>query len=226
MTTRQTFLERMPTPEAQRAAKRLMRVAEENGARVNPEKMEISIRCPCRAWPNELSVSWIYPWPGERGWRKTADFSFGAGNGTAGFFEGPPDHLRECLENWADQFSTDGFTRDVSSKGVMAWSMSHEAAVAHIDLPGRPPPKCSGRPATDGGGSQHARGQHLKDCRRDHRGRKNPDSNPSPSTIETTRLGGLQPRYFVQPTHPHLYRGYYQVVAYQLAQGFIEELAQ
>ena len=134
MTTRQEFLERMPTPEARRAAERLMHVAEENGARVHPVKVGISIRCQCRAWRNDLSVSWIYPWPGERGWMKTMDFSFGAGNGTDGFFEQLPDHLREFLEDWADLFSTDGFTRDVSSKGVIAWSMSHEAAVAHIDL--------------------------------------------------------------------------------------------
>ena len=134
MTTRQEFLERMPTPEARRAAERLMRVAEENGARVNPDKLGISIRCQCRAWTGELSVSWIYPWPGEKGWMRTRDFSFGAGNGETGFFERLPSHLREFLEDWAGRFSTDGFTREVSSKGVIAWSVSHEAAVAHIDL--------------------------------------------------------------------------------------------
>ena len=134
MTTCQEFLERMPTPEARRATERLMRVAKENGAKVNLGKVGISIRCPCPALPGELSVSWIYPCPGENGWMRTRDFSFGAGNGTTGFFEGLPDHLREFLEDWVGRFSTDGFTREVSSKGVIAWSVSHEAAVAHIDL--------------------------------------------------------------------------------------------
>ena len=114
MTTQQEFLDRMPTAEARQAAERLMRVARHNGGRVNWEKVGFSIRCRCPVWEGELSVAWIYPFPSQRGFRNTTDFSFGAGGRDSGFFERLPDQLRELLEDWAGLFSRDGFSQDVS----------------------------------------------------------------------------------------------------------------
>ena len=134
MTNREEFLERMPTPEARRAAERLMRVAEENGARIYWGEVRISIRWPRPLWKRELSVAWISPRPGERLWMTTRNFSFGAGNAEPGFFEQLPAQLRECLEAWADSFSRDGFGEDVSRDGLTAWAISHADAAANIDL--------------------------------------------------------------------------------------------
>jgi len=33
-----------------------------------------------------------------------------------------------------DEFSTDGFAENVSSKGVKAWAVRHEAGVQHQDV--------------------------------------------------------------------------------------------
>jgi hypothetical protein len=46
---------------------------------------------------------------------------------------GPPEEkLRTLLERWIDQFSSDDFTEDVSSKGVKAWAVGYEAAAARV----------------------------------------------------------------------------------------------
>ena len=61
---------------------------------------------------------------------RTRDFSFGA---SVLEYE-LPEQLRPVLERWAGEFSTDSFTEDVSSKGVKAWAVSHNAVVQHQDL--------------------------------------------------------------------------------------------
>ena len=61
---------------------------------------------------------------------RTRDFSFGAS-----VFENElPEDLRTMLERWTGNFSSDSFAEDVSSKGVKAWSVRHNAAVQHQDL--------------------------------------------------------------------------------------------
>ena len=124
----------MPTPEERRAAERLMRVAEENGGHVCWGEVGISIRYRRRAWPNDLSLSWISPSPGERLWMTIRNFSFCAGNGGPGFFEQLPVQLRGLLERWAASFSRDSFSQCVSKEVLTAWAISHAYAAAHIDL--------------------------------------------------------------------------------------------
>ncbi len=131
--TRQEFLERMPSPEVRQAAQRLMTVANNNGGLVALGYAGISIRRRCQHWENPVTVAWLYPRSGEKGWMKTKDFSFGAGIGEPDFFDRLPDQLRELLECWADSFSSDGYASDVSSVGVKAWSFTHEYAARHID---------------------------------------------------------------------------------------------
>ena len=38
------------------------------------------------------------------------------------------------LERWVDEVSADSFAEDVSSKGVKAWAVRHEAGVQHQDV--------------------------------------------------------------------------------------------
>jgi hypothetical protein len=46
----------------------------------------------------------------------------------------PDNELRAILQRWAESFRDDSFTADVSSQGVMAWSVGYEEAALHIDL--------------------------------------------------------------------------------------------
>ena len=61
---------------------------------------------------------------------RTRDFSFGASVLESEI----PEELRMVLERWVGEFSTDSFTEDVSSKGVKAWAVRHNAVVQHQDL--------------------------------------------------------------------------------------------
>ena len=38
------------------------------------------------------------------------------------------------LERWVGEFSADSFAEDVSSKGVKAWAVRHEAGFQHQDV--------------------------------------------------------------------------------------------
>ena len=38
------------------------------------------------------------------------------------------------LERWVGEFSADSFAEDVTSKGVKAWAVRHEAGFQHQDV--------------------------------------------------------------------------------------------
>ena len=61
---------------------------------------------------------------------RTKDITFGV----AILDNDPRDELRLVLQRWADGFRDDDFTEDVSSRGVIAWSVDYDAAIANIDL--------------------------------------------------------------------------------------------
>ena len=61
---------------------------------------------------------------------RTRDFSFGA----AVYDYEHPEKVRVMLERWVDEVSADSFAEDVSSKGVKAWAVRHEAGVQHQDV--------------------------------------------------------------------------------------------
>ena len=125
------FLERMPSPQARRAAERLMDVAKENGGIIYLGDAGISIRYPQGpAWQYPISVAWLYP--DERGWMRTREFSFGRQTQGKGP-ENLPTEVRQVLKSWSDSFAKDPCAVDVSSSGVDAWAISHEVAVKHID---------------------------------------------------------------------------------------------
>ena len=132
---RPEFLEKLPDGVSRSAFGRLEAVAIENNARVKPGTTGFSIRARnCAVWPGrEITVAWLYPSPGERGWMRTRDFSFGSGTGGHSYYQ-MPGQLRRFLEDWADSFSTLAYTDDVSSTGLNAWAVTHAAAVQHIDF--------------------------------------------------------------------------------------------
>ena len=50
------------------------------------------------------------------------------------FDDALPEKLRAMLERWVGEVSAGSFAEDVSSKGVKAWAVRHEAGVQHHDV--------------------------------------------------------------------------------------------
>ena len=59
--TRESFLEELPSDRAREAAMRLLKVADENGAKVEPRSSSVSIRgrCSDSTWPGPITVAWL-----------------------------------------------------------------------------------------------------------------------------------------------------------------------
>ena len=129
---REEFLERMPSPNVETVARRLLEVGSQHNARLNWGRAGVSIQGRTPAWRSPVAVAWLYP-PGVS-IKLSGTFSFGAGNFTSNFFESLPPNLREVLENWTNQFANDEYTSDVSNPVFKAWSITHEDAVANIDV--------------------------------------------------------------------------------------------
>ena len=62
----------------------------------------------------------------------TENFTFGTD--ILDYDPAPEEELGAILQKWADQFSNDGFTKEVLYKGTVAWSVDYKAAAQHIDL--------------------------------------------------------------------------------------------
>ena len=128
--TRESFLDGFEEEKVRDVAERLLDAAVQSGAEIYyGDSYGLSIRARCAVWHFPISVAWLYSRTA-RGWMRTRDFSFGVGV----FDYDLPEDLRTVLEKWAGDFSSDSFAADVSSKGVKAWSVSHDAAVQHQDL--------------------------------------------------------------------------------------------
>ena len=128
--TRESFIERFADDSVKGVAARLLDAAVAAGGDVSYGDSGLSVRARCSSWPRPVSVAWLYSEP-DKGWMRTRDFSFGASVLNEG---GVPESLRAVLESWTSEFSRDRFTRDVSSKGVSAWAVTHDAAVQHQDI--------------------------------------------------------------------------------------------
>ena len=124
----QSLCESFQNPNVRRVAERLVDAATQSGAVVEPRKASLVIRVKSQAWKNPVTIAWLF-WTSDR-WMRTHEFSFGWTVWEKGF----PEELRAALDAWADQFSTDIFTHDVSSKRVTAWALFHEDAVEHQEV--------------------------------------------------------------------------------------------
>ena len=126
--TRELFLEGFADDDVRRVAERLLDVVLETGAEIYyGGSYGLSIRARCSLRKQPVSVAWLYSQPA-KGWMRTRDFSFGANVLDEHEL---PGHLRTVLETWTGVFSTDSFAEDVSSKGVRAWAVTHNAVVEH-----------------------------------------------------------------------------------------------
>ena len=128
--TRESFLKGFADEDVRSVAERLLDAAVESGGTIDyGASYGLSIRAKCRLWKRPISVAWLYSREGT-GWMRTRDFSFGA----ALFDAELPEEMRSILKRWADEFSGDSFAEDVSSKGVEAWAVRHDAGVHHQDV--------------------------------------------------------------------------------------------
>ena len=128
--TRKSFLDGFADESVRGVAERLLDEALESGCDIAyGDSYGLSIRARCPAWRQPISVAWLYS-EARKGWMRTRDFSFGASVLESEI----PEELRMVLERWVGEFSTDSFTEDVSSKGVKAWAIRHNAVVQHQDL--------------------------------------------------------------------------------------------
>ncbi len=122
------------TNDAQRnAAKRLLEVARQSDIFLSWGPSGVSVRVRCSRYQYLITVAWLYP-PSKEGaiWLRTTEFSFGCA--IFDYDPAPDEELRAILQKYVDSFSNDIFTKDASSKGVVAWSVPYDEAAQHIDL--------------------------------------------------------------------------------------------
>lgn len=126
------FLARMPNPQIREAASRLLQVSETRRSSLFWGNASVVIRYRTQSRSSPVALAWLYP--PEVNASEAGTFRFGAGNWTPDFFESLPTDLREVLENWVNQFAEDTYTRDVSSVGYKAWSVTLEDVASNIDV--------------------------------------------------------------------------------------------
>ena len=125
--TRESFLDGFADEGVRAVASDLLDVAQQGGARIAyGQSFGLSIRVPCEGIPQPISVAWLYT-KKDAGWMRTREFTFGV---VLYEHELPPEKLAH-VEGYLRELREAAFTRDVSSKGVQAWAVGHEAAVEH-----------------------------------------------------------------------------------------------
>lgn len=133
--TRESFLEELPSDRAREAGERLLKVAQENGARLEWRSNTVSIRGRVRAevWSGPITVAWLC----------TREATTGGGLHITGFTFGRyvlsdamPEDLRATLDQWADQFADYSFAEASRStaEGVKAWIVGYDDAARHVEL--------------------------------------------------------------------------------------------
>ena len=127
--TRESFLDGFEDDAVRGVAERLLDAAVQPSGNIHYGTSGVSIKAKCSAWRQPITVAWLYPQPGKK-WMSTEEFSFG----TAVLDYELPGELRAMLERWVDEVSVDDFAEDVSSEGVKAWAVRHEAGVQHQDV--------------------------------------------------------------------------------------------
>lgn len=132
--TRQEFLDDLPSDASRSAAERLLAVHREKGGIEVWGKSGVTLRVQYSKRREPLTVAWFYP-PSKAGseWMKTRKFTFGEG---VTEYDDPNlgEDVRSVLKEWTHQFKEESFTEDVSSKGVVAWSVSYEDIAGNIEV--------------------------------------------------------------------------------------------
>ena len=129
---RVTFLEEFSDDTAYSVAERLLCVATESGAILAWGSSGLSIRMRCSVREEPITVCWMFP-PAVRGWMGLKDISFGEAVCNDSW-PSPGHPLRVRLDEWANQFSGDGFCQDSGKDWGRIWMVDYDTAAAHLDL--------------------------------------------------------------------------------------------
>ena len=131
--TREKFLDELISEEARNVVERLLEVTRKQGGFPSWGSTGVSIRIPCKLWPNPVSVAWLNP-PGVSGWNNFRNVTFGAAIFT-GYDQPLREELSDTLVRWIDQFSGDEFAKHPSIKdGGNFWEIDYGNAAQNIDL--------------------------------------------------------------------------------------------
>lgn len=106
------------------AATRLLGLADECGGYLTWQSASVTIRAKS-ADGKRYPVALIYRPGASAGWAEEWHFVFGS------YFDEPTGELRAFLDEWTNQFASDGFAKQAKSG---RWNVSYDDAVANIDL--------------------------------------------------------------------------------------------
>jgi len=99
------FYSQLPRGAVRAAAKHILDVARESGAKVVwfGEGLSIRVDVPKEIWDPPVTVAWLFPEPGRVYWAGLRDFSFGAAYPDYG-----NERLNAIMRRWADYFPFGG----------------------------------------------------------------------------------------------------------------------
>ena len=126
---RKSFLDSLGSAQHRTAAKRLIDVAGESGARFDGTTLYLTVSARCAAWRQPVRVAWLCS---PLAWQKWKRWTKGVTFGTDILKDDPPRRLRQVLERWADRYSTP-YAKEALSKGFEAWTVSYDDAAKNID---------------------------------------------------------------------------------------------
>lgn len=130
-----SFLDAFPDSAAREAAESLLEVAEAKNAILHWGSTVVTIRVHTNGWESSqpVTVAWIDPQPGHRGWNGVRDFTFGSAMPQ---YQNVPTSITmgRRLDEWSDEFGEDAFTEPVLSDHMKAWWMTHSDAADNIEM--------------------------------------------------------------------------------------------
>ena len=123
------FYGRLPRRSVQAAAKHLLDVARESGAKVawGGRGLSIQVDVPKEIWDSPVTVAWFFPEPGRVYRAGLRDFSFGAAYPDYG-----NERLNDIMSRWAGYFS---FGEEITFDGENGGgrTLTHDQVVEHQD---------------------------------------------------------------------------------------------
>ena len=133
--TRSSFFEQLSGDDVRQAAEQLLDTARNAGAQLSWSTRGVNIRASHPLSSERVTVAWLFP--PSYSWGRVRNFSFGTGTGVANrgtFGSNMKPELERRLREWCDQFKDDTFAQDTSGEGVVAYSVSPDDIVQHIDV--------------------------------------------------------------------------------------------
>ncbi|MDE2838263.1 MAG: hypothetical protein OXL97_12280 [Chloroflexota bacterium] len=123
------FYSRLPREAVRAAARHVVRVAQESGAKVvwGGQGLSIQVDVPKEIWDLPVTVAWFFPEPGRVYWAGLRDYSFGAA-----YPDYHNERLNDIMRRWADYFPFGGGIAFDGENGG-GRTLTHNEVVEHQD---------------------------------------------------------------------------------------------